>query len=139
MKTNKYLLGFDVGSSSVKASLVDTENGACVASTHYPENEAPILSLHRGWAEQSPDDWWEYLKLALRKVMSEANATGEQICAIGISYQMHGLVCVDRDMKPLRSQAIILPCDCLVNVIPPSVDFLKECCGISMKTGQQNF
>ena len=106
MKTNKYLLGFDVGSSSVKASLVDTENGACVASTHYPENEAPILSLHRGWAEQSPDDWWEYLKLALCKVMSEANATGEQICAIGISYQMHGLVCVDRDMKPLRNAII---------------------------------
>ena len=99
---NRYLLGFDVGSSSVKASLVDADNGQCAATAFYPETEAPIKAVKAGWAEQSPDDWWLYLKQALKKVMAESGTTGEQISAIGISYQMHGLVCVGRDMKPLR-------------------------------------
>lgn len=103
---NRYLLGFDVGSSSVKASLVDADNGQCAATAFYPETEAPIKAVKAGWAEQSPDDWWLYLKQALKKVMAESGATGEQISAIGISYQMHGLVCVDRDMKPLRDAII---------------------------------
>lgn len=103
---NRYLLGFDVGSSSVKASLVDADNGQCAATAFYPETEAPIKAVKAGWAEQSPDDWWLYLKQALKKVMAESGATGEQIAAIGISYQMHGLVCVGRDMKPLRDAII---------------------------------
>ena len=106
MKKSKYLLGFDVGSSSVKAALVDADEGTCVASAFYPESEAPIKAVRAGWAEQSPDDWWTYLKNALMRVMHDAQATGDDVLAIGISYQMHGLVCVGSDMKPLRDAII---------------------------------
>ncbi len=102
----QFLLGFDVGSSSVKASLVEMESGQCAASAFFPESEAPIKAVRTGWAEQSPENWWEYLKQSLRKIMDETGAKGEQICAIGISYQMHGLVCVDKDLKPLRDAII---------------------------------
>ncbi len=102
----QYLLGFDVGSSSVKASLVDIESGQCAASAFYPESEAPIKAVKAGWAEQNPEDWWQYLKQSLRKIMAETGATGEQVKAIGISYQMHGLVCVDKELKPLRDAII---------------------------------
>ena len=102
----EYLLGFDVGSSSVKASLVDVETGQCAASAFYPEREAPIKAVKAGWAEQDPLMWWNNAKLALGKIMSEAGATGEQIKAIGISYQMHGLVCVDKNQQVLRDSII---------------------------------
>ena len=102
----QFLLGFDVGSSSVKASLVEMESGQCAASAFFPESEAPIKAVRAGWAEQSPENWWQYLKQSLRKIMDETGAKGEQICAIGISYQMHGLVCVDKDLKALRPSII---------------------------------
>ncbi len=102
----QFLLGFDVGSSSVKSSLVEMESGQCAASAFFPESEAPIKAVRAGWAEQSPENWWQYLKQSLRKIMDETGAKGEQICAIGISYQMHGLVCVDKDLKPLRDAII---------------------------------
>ena len=102
----QFLLGFDVGSSSLKASLVEMESGQCAASAFFPESEAPIKAVRAGWAEQSPGNWWQYLKQSLRKIMDETGARGEQICAIGISYQMHGLVCVDKDLKPLRDAII---------------------------------
>ena len=66
---NRYLLGFDVGSSSVKASLVSVDNGKCVASAFYPEKEAPIMAVKAGWAEQEPDSWWEYAKLSLKMMI----------------------------------------------------------------------
>jgi len=102
----KYLLGFDVGSSSVKASLVDIERGDIAASAFYPEKEAPIVAVRMGWAEQDPQMWWDNAKLALRKIMQQAGAKGEDIAAIGISYQMHGLVCVDKNQKVLRPSII---------------------------------
>ena len=102
----QFLLGFDVGSSSVKASLVEMESGQCAASAFIPESEAPIKAVRAGWAEQSPENWWQYLKQSLRKIMDETGAKGEQICAIGISYQMHGLVCIDKGLKPLRDAII---------------------------------
>ena len=89
--SRRYLLGFDVGSSSVKASLVDVETGEIVASKFYPEREAPIKAVKAGWAEQEPQMWWDNAKLIL---------------AIGISYQMHGLVCVDKNQKVLRPSII---------------------------------
>ena len=103
---NRYLLGFDVGSSSVKASLVNADSGKCVASAFYPEKEAPIMAVKAGWAEQDPQMWWDNAKLSLKKIMAEANATAEEIKAIGISYQMHGLVCVDKNLKALRPSII---------------------------------
>ncbi len=106
MKARQYLLGFDVGSSSVKASLVDIDSGDCTASAFYPEHEAPIKALKAGWAEQSPEMWWDNAKLALTKIMADTGAKGEDIRGIGISYQMHGLVCVDHDGQPLRDSII---------------------------------
>ena len=102
----QYLLGFDVGSSSVKASLVDIDNGQCAASAFYPETEAPIKAINSGWAEQDPEMWWHNAKLVLKKIMAETGCKGEDIQGIGISYQMHGLVCVDKDLKPLRDSII---------------------------------
>ena len=102
----QYLLGFDVGSSSVKASLVDVETGQCAATAFYPESEAPIKAVKAGWAEQSPQMWWDNAKLALKKIMAETGAKGEQVKAIGISYQMHGLVCVNKNKEVLRDAII---------------------------------
>lgn len=102
----KYLVGLDIGSSSVKASLVNVESGDCDASAFFPETEAPILSVHTGWAEQEPQMWWDNMKMALAQVMNKAGASGTDIVAIGISYQMHGLVCIDKDLKPLRPAII---------------------------------
>jgi len=102
----EYLLGFDVGSSSVKASLVDSVSGKCVATAFYPEHEAPIIAYKLGWAEQDPQMWWENAKLSLKKIMADSGVTGEEIVAIGISYQMHGLVCVDKELNVLRPSII---------------------------------
>lgn len=101
-----YLLGVDVGSSSVKASLVSAESGKCVSSAFFPKNEAKILAIHAGWAEQDPQSWWDYMKLSISAVMSEAGVQAAEVKAIGISYQMHGLVCVDRNQEVLRPAII---------------------------------
>lgn len=102
----RYLLGFDVGSSSVKASLTDVDNGEIAASAFFPKHEAPIMAVKAGWAEQDPNMWWENAKLSLQKIMAETGAKGEDILAIGISYQMHGLVCVDKQQQVLRPSII---------------------------------
>jgi len=104
--TKRYLLGFDVGSSSVKASLVDADTGVCAADAFFPEREAPITAVKAGWAEQDPQMWWDNAKLALQKIMHETDAKGDEIKAIGISYQMHGLVCVDKFHQVLRPSII---------------------------------
>ena len=101
-----YLLGYDIGSSSVKASLVDAQSGRCVASAFYPKSEAPIMAVKPGWAEQDPASWWENLKLATADIMASSGADAKDVKAIGISYQMHGLVCVDKDHNVLRPSII---------------------------------
>lgn len=101
-----YLLGYDIGSSSVKASLVDAQSGRCVASSFYPKSEAAIIAVRPGWAEQDPASWWDYLKSATADVLSASSADPKEIKAIGISYQMHGLVCVDKDQNVLRPSII---------------------------------
>ena len=101
-----YLLGYDIGSSSVKASLVDAQSGRCVASAFYPKSEAAIIAVKPGWAEQEPSSWWENLKLATADIMAASAADPKDIKAIGISYQMHGLVCVDKDQNVLRPSII---------------------------------
>ena len=101
-----YLLGYDIGSSSVKASIVDAQSGKCVASAFYPKSEAAIIAVKPGWAEQEPASWWENLKLATADIMASSAVCPEDIKAIGISYQMHGLVCVDKDKNPLRPSII---------------------------------
>ncbi len=100
------ILGIDLGSSSVKASILDGETGECIASTFEPATEMPITAVRQGWAEQDPEMWWEYLKLAVRSCALQAGKKAAGIGAVGISYQMHGLVTIGRDMKPLRQSII---------------------------------
>lgn len=101
-----YTLGVDVGSSSVKASLVNVETGKCVATTFFPKTEAKIIAVNPGWAEQDPESWWENLKLSVQTIMKESGANPAEVKAIGISYQMHGLVCVDKHKNVLRPSII---------------------------------
>lgn len=101
-----YLLGYDIGSSSVKAALVDAATGVCVASDFFPKNEAPIKALRQGWAEQDPENWWKYLKEATASVLKGSGADPKDIKAIGISYQMHGLVAIDKEHRVLRDAII---------------------------------
>jgi len=101
-----HLLGFDIGSSSVKVSLIDGRNGNLVASSFHPKQEMKITAHKAGWAEQAPELWWDNLKLALADVLSESKVNPESIESIGISYQMHGLVMVDKDLNVLRPSII---------------------------------
>lgn len=101
-----YLLGYDIGSSSVKACLVHSVTGKIVASDFFPKEEMKITAVKSGWAEQDPADWWTNLKLAHQSVMHKAGAKGEDIQAIGITWQMHGLVLVDKDKNILRPSII---------------------------------
>ncbi|MFP5040279.1 xylulokinase [Parasediminibacterium sp. JCM 36343] len=100
------LLGIDIGTSSIKVAIVDAQTQQTVVTAQYPETETPITSLQNGWAEQSPEMWWEHVQMAILK----ANATGtynpKDIAAIGIAYQMHGLVCVDKNQHVLRDSII---------------------------------
>lgn len=106
MNTVAYLLGYDVGSSSIKATLLEAGSGEVVASSIYPKTEMPIHAPRPGWAEQDPELWWENLKHATRELLSAARIDTARIEGIGISYQMHGLVLVDRDQQVLRPAII---------------------------------
>lgn len=100
------LLGCDIGSASIKVSIVDEETGLPIGADVYPKEEAPIMASKPGWAEQDPEDWWRYVKIAIKGAMSRAGVSGDDIKAIGISYQMHGLVLVDKKMELLRPSII---------------------------------
>ncbi|MFO7258091.1 MAG: FGGY family carbohydrate kinase [Bacteroidota bacterium] len=106
MITPEYLLGYDVGSSSVKVTLLNAATGKPVASATCPQTEMPIDSPQPGWAEQAPEMWWENAQTATRQVLSEVSASKDSVLAIGISYQMHGLVIVDRNHNVLRPSII---------------------------------
>ncbi len=97
-------LGIDIGSSSVKVSLMDIETGECVASSTNPSTEMTIEALRDGWAEQDPKMWWKYVCEGIRKVTQVHPAS--EISCIGITYQMHGLVTLDKDFSPVRKSII---------------------------------
>ena len=99
-------LGLDIGSSSVKASVLDTATGECVASFTSPSTELPIDAPHPGWAEQDPDMWWEHVSICMNEIFSNGKVRADEIAAIGITYQMHGLVALDADGEPLRKSII---------------------------------
>ena len=101
-----YLLGYDIGSSSVKAALVDAESGKTVASDFFPKTEMRMQAVQAGWAEQDPEMWWTNLKLANASVLKQSGVDPADIKAIGISWQMHGLVMIDKDRKLLRPSII---------------------------------
>jgi xylulokinase len=95
-----------LGSSSVKASVIDGESGKCLASTFYPKDEMKIIALKPGWAEQEPEEWWLNLRSAILDCNNQLGAKKNSIGAIGISYQMHGLVTVDKNCRVLRPSII---------------------------------
>lgn len=99
------LLGLDIGSSSIKASLVDAESGLVAATAQSPDCELQILAPQPGWAEQDPDVWWHHVVESMRILKTKAGDLSG-VKAIGISYQMHGLVAVDKEGKPLRHSII---------------------------------
>ncbi|WP_207427533.1 xylulokinase [Pedobacter sp. SYSU D00535] len=100
------LLGIDVGTSSIKVSIVDSETQRAVVSAQYPETESEIKSIQPGWAEQSPEMWWEHVQQAVLKANSSGLYNPLEIAAIGIAYQMHGLVVVDQNQEVLRDSII---------------------------------
>jgi xylulokinase len=100
------LLGIDVGTSSIKVSVVDAATQQCVVSAQYPETESGITSLKPGWAEQSPEMWWLHVQEAILKAHATKKYDPKDIGAIGIGYQMHGLVLVDRQQHVLRDSII---------------------------------
>lgn len=101
-----YLLGIDIGSSSVKASVLNGETGEVAGSAFYPKNEMTIVAKETGWAEQHPETWWDNLKPAIMEAISLSKIKGQAINAVGISYQMHGLVVTDKHHKVLRPSII---------------------------------
>ena len=101
-----YYLGLDIGSSSIKAALVAVATGKRIGVVQEPETEMGMLAIKNGWAEQHPDDWWGHICAAISKLKIAHNITAEEITGIGISYQMHGLVLVDTDGKPIRPSII---------------------------------
>ena len=101
-----HLLGIDLGSSSVKVSLINGADSKLSATAQYPKQEMSIHAVEPGWAEQSPQMWWKNLKMAVLQIMESSSVDKEQIGAIGISYQMHGLVAIDKEGNPVRESII---------------------------------
>ena len=101
-----YLIGYDSGTSSIKATLMNAETGEVVASAASPKKEMEIISKGPGWAEQQPQWWWDNVKLATAEMLEKADVDPGDIAAIGITYQMHGLVCVDKNLEVLRPSII---------------------------------
>src|SRR5258706_3594812 len=100
------LLGIDLGTSSIKVSITDADTQQTLVSVQYPETETPIIAERTGWAEQSPDTWWEHVQQAILKANAAKKYNPQDIGAIGIAYQMHGLVIVDKQQNVLRNSII---------------------------------
>ena len=101
-----YFLGVDVGTSSVKVSVINGATQKVVAVAQYPDQEAAIISVHPGWAEQDPEQWWEFTQQAILLANASGKYNPKEINGIGIAYQMHGLVVVDRNQTVLRNAII---------------------------------
>ncbi|MEP7080132.1 MAG: FGGY family carbohydrate kinase [Ginsengibacter sp.] len=133
------LLGIDIGTSFIKTSVVDVDTQQPLASTQYPETETPITSLRPGWAEQSPEMWWEHTVKAIQKLNDTNKFNPKDIIAIGISYQMHGLVIVDKMQKVLRDS--IIWCDSrAIKIGDKALDEIGEgVCSFSLLNSPGNF
>jgi xylulokinase len=100
------LLGIDLGTSSVKVAVVDAASGDTIASAQFPEIEMNVIAPQPGWAEQAPEEWWDNVQQAILKAHAQKKYDPAHIKAIGISYQMHGLVVVDKEQNVLRNSII---------------------------------
>jgi xylulokinase len=101
-----YYLGLDIGSSSIKAAIVEVKTGKSIGVVQEPKEEMGMFAQKNGWAEQKPNDWWLHICNAITALKKEYNISRTQIKGIGISYQMHGLVLVDKKGEPLRKSII---------------------------------
>jgi len=101
-----FLLGLDIGSSSVKAAIVDGQTHAVKSIASFPSTEMDIFAAQASWAEQDPELWWRYTKMAIQEALQKASISSQDIKSIGISYQMHGLVCLDKKGVPVRQSII---------------------------------
>ena len=101
-----YYLGLDIGSSSIKAALVEISSGKSIGVVQEPKEEMGMFAQKNGWAEQKPEDWWRHICSAISHLKKQYNISRTQIKGIGISYQMHGLVLIDKAGKPLRKSII---------------------------------
>ena len=101
-----YLLGYDIGSSSIKVALVNSQSHEALSVIQYPNQEMEMISRQSGWAEQQPELWWQHLCIATRKILFQNNIDPKEIKGIGIGYQMHGLVLIDNDREVLRPAII---------------------------------
>lgn len=134
-----YLLGYDIGSSSIKAGLINGSTGEQIAVKSYPDREMEMLSRQSGWAEQQPELWWQNLAYATRELLSSSEVHASDVKAIGISYQMHGLVLVDKNQHVLRPS--IIWCDSrAVNIGEKALEDLgEEKCLVNLLNSPGNF
>lgn len=101
-----YYVGYDIGSSSIKVALVEAATGKKIITINEPQEEMAITAYHKDWAEQDPEIWWQYVCIATKRAIKEANINATKISGVGISYQMHGLVVVNKEGKSLRNSII---------------------------------
>ena len=101
-----YYLGYDLGSSSIKVSIVCSKSGKNIHTLNEPSDEMHIISNQNDWAEQDPDIWWSHICNGTKRILKESNVNNKEIISIGISYQMHGLVIIDKEGNSLRNSII---------------------------------
>lgn len=135
----KYYIGLDLGSSSIKVALVNSLTGKSIGVIQEPKQEMHIKSLQRGWAEQDPLQWWSYVCNATKKILKETEISADDICGIGIAYQMHGLVLIDKNGSVLRDS--IIWCDSRAVAIGAKAyeEIGKERCKENLLNSPANF
>jgi len=101
-----YFLGIDLGSSSIKLSVLNAEKGVAVCTVTVPDFEMDIIAPKFGWAEQDPEQWWKHIKNGIQQLGNNHQINLKEIAAIGIAYQMHGLVLTDKELNPIRTSII---------------------------------
>lgn len=101
-----YYIGYDIGTSSIKVSIIEAETSKSIGTVQEPKNEIPIDAVQNGWAEQDPSLWWEYVCKATQSLLKKTKISSDKIKGIGIAYQMHGLVLVDKDLEVIRPSII---------------------------------
>ncbi len=134
-----YFIGYDIGSSSIKATLINADTNKAVSTAQHPKTEMNMIAVQAGWAEQHPDEWWSSIVVITNTILSESKVNPRDIKAIGISYQMHGLVIVDKNLKVLRPS--IIWCDSrAVNIGDQAYERLgKSYCSQNLLNSPGNF